>query len=134
AVWHILLPAFALALAGIGQAARLTRSNMAETYDRPFIEMARSYGFPEWKIANHYAFRPSVIPSLTIIGLDFERAFHDTYEREYTYRLDAPVEMVGVHLVASAEVGKLKMMKREGSGAKAEAALKGRRKVDYALE
>lgn len=63
-----------------------------------------------------------------------ERAFHETYEREYTYRLDAPVEMVGVHLVASAEVGKLKMMKREGSGAKAEAALKGRRKVDYALE
>ena len=58
AVWHVLLPAFALALAGIGQAARLTRSNMAETYDRPFIEMARSYGFPEWKIANHYAFRP----------------------------------------------------------------------------
>lgn len=71
AVWHVLLPAFALALAGIGQAARLTRSNMAETYDRPFIEMARSYGFPEWKIANHYAFRPSMIPSLTIIGLDF---------------------------------------------------------------
>jgi peptide/nickel transport system permease protein len=71
AVWHVLLPAFALALAGIGQAARLTRSNMVETYDRPFIEMARSYGFPERKIANHYAFRPSLIPSLTIIGLDF---------------------------------------------------------------
>jgi N-methylhydantoinase A len=63
-----------------------------------------------------------------------EKAFHETYEREYTYRLDAPVEMVGVHLVASAEVGKLKMAKREGSGAKADAALKGRRKVDYALE
>ena len=71
AVWHVLLPAFALALAGIGQAARLTRSNMVETYDRPFIEMARSYGFPERKISNHYAFRPSLIPSLTIIGLDF---------------------------------------------------------------
>ena len=71
AAWHIILPAFALALSGIGQAARLTRANMVETYDRPFIEMARSYGFPERRIANRYAFKPSLIPSLTIIGLDF---------------------------------------------------------------
>lgn len=68
---HIALPAFALALSGIGQAARLTRANMVETYDRPFIEMARAYGFPERRIARRYAFRPSLIPSLTIIGLDF---------------------------------------------------------------
>jgi peptide/nickel transport system permease protein len=71
ACWHIFLPAFALALAGIGQAARLTRSNMVETYDKPYIEMAQSYGFPEKRIASRYAFRPSMIPSLTIIGLDF---------------------------------------------------------------
>lgn len=71
AAWHIVLPAFALALAGIGQAARLTRSNMVETYEKPFIEMAHSYGFPEGRIARRYAFRPSLIPSLTIIGLDF---------------------------------------------------------------
>lgn len=71
ALSHLVLPAFALALSGIGQAARLTRANMVETYDRPFIEMARSYGFPEGKIARRYAFRPSLIPSLTIIGLDF---------------------------------------------------------------
>jgi peptide/nickel transport system permease protein len=71
ALWHIVLPAFALALSGIGQAARLTRSNMVETYERPYIEMAQSYGFPERRIARKYAFRPSMIPSLTIIGLDF---------------------------------------------------------------
>ena len=71
AAWHIVLPAFALALSGIGQAARLTRANMVETYDRPFIEMARAYGFPEGRIARAYALRPSMIPALTIIGLDF---------------------------------------------------------------
>ncbi len=71
ALWHIVLPAFALALSGIGQAARLTRANMIETYEKPFIEMARSYGFPEKRIARRYAFRPSLIPSLTILGLDF---------------------------------------------------------------
>src|SRR5690606_13645063 len=65
---------------------------------------------------------------------EIENAFHETYEREYTYRLDAPVEMVGIHLVASAEVGKLTMQKREPTGRKAEETLKGGRKVDYALE
>ncbi len=60
--------------------------------------------------------------------------FHETYEREYTYRLDAPVEVVGIHLVASAEVGKLTMEKLELGSADATAAIKGNRIVDYALE
>ncbi len=63
-----------------------------------------------------------------------EAAFHETYEREYTYRLDAPVEMVGIHLVASAEVGKLTMTRRAADGSDVAAALKGRRNVDFALE
>lgn len=60
--------------------------------------------------------------------------FHETYEREYTYRLDAPVEMVGIHLVAKAEVGKLEMRAEELGDADAGPALKGKRFVDYALE
>jgi N-methylhydantoinase A len=63
-----------------------------------------------------------------------EASFHETYEREYTYRLDAPVEMVGIHLVASAEVGKLTVRERQPTGTPASAALKGERDVDYALE
>jgi len=63
-----------------------------------------------------------------------EAAFHETYEREYTYRLDAPVELVGIHLVASAEVGKLKMQEKPLSATPTSAARKGERKVDYALE
>lgn len=70
AAWHIVLPALALAMSGIGQTARLTRSNMVETYHKPFIEMATAYGFPEGRIARRYAFRPSLIPSLTVIGMD----------------------------------------------------------------
>jgi len=63
-----------------------------------------------------------------------EASFHDTYEREYTYRLNTPVEMVGIHLVASAEVGKLAIAKRDATGKKIDAAIKGVRKVDYALD
>lgn len=60
--------------------------------------------------------------------------FHETYEREYTYRLDAPVEMVGIHLVAKAEVGKLEMRPEPLGDADATGAVKGQRVVDYALE
>ena len=63
-----------------------------------------------------------------------EAAFHRTYEREYTYRLDAPVEMVGLHVVASVEIGKLTMTRRESTGRPLHAARKGTRRVDYALE
>src|SRR5690606_22827242 len=66
--------------------------------------------------------------------VDIEKAFHETYEREYTYRLGAPVEMVGIHLVASAAVGKLTMRERLLTQDGVEGALKEHREVDYALE
>jgi len=65
---------------------------------------------------------------------DLVSRFHAIYEREYTYRLDAPVEVVGLHLVASAEVGKLRLTALPKTGASLEAPSKGRRPVDYALE
>jgi N-methylhydantoinase A len=57
--------------------------------------------------------------------------FHTNYEREYTYRLDAPVEFVTYHLVAYAEVDKLKPQKQRMSKKPVEHAVKGRREVDY---
>ncbi|WP_417247468.1 ABC transporter permease [Celeribacter sp.] len=71
ALAHLVLPSVALSLSGIGQAARLTRANMIETYDKPYIEMAQAFGFFPSRIARRFAFKPSLIPSLTIIGLDF---------------------------------------------------------------
>ena len=85
ALKHLILPAFALALSGIGQAARLVRSNMVETYQKPYIEMAGAYGFPEKRIAMRYAFRPSLIPSLTIIGLDFAAMLGNAFLIEAVY-------------------------------------------------
>jgi N-methylhydantoinase A len=61
-------------------------------------------------------------------------AFHNSYQREYTYRLDAPIEFVGAHVVAIAEVGKLAPTPKLVTGRKLGDALKGRRLVDYATE
>jgi len=58
--------------------------------------------------------------------------FHATYQREYTYRLEAPVELVCFHLVAIASVDKLSPRKRPRSTAGTRQAAKGRRQVDFA--
>ncbi|MDR3473918.1 MAG: hydantoinase/oxoprolinase family protein [Devosia sp.] len=66
--------------------------------------------------------------------VEIEDDFHRTYEREYTYRLKAPVEIVGIHLVAFAEVGKLTMQPHPVSRNPTESALKDTRRVDFALD
>ncbi|WP_028033928.1 ABC transporter permease [Chelativorans sp. J32] len=69
ALAHIVLPAVALSLPGLAQISRLTRTNMVDSYDRPFVEFARAYGFPERSIALKWALRPAIIPTLMILGM-----------------------------------------------------------------
>jgi len=57
--------------------------------------------------------------------------FRSDYEREYTYRLDAPAELVCYHLVAIAEVDKLVPEQRRRKGHKLDEAIKGAREVDF---
>jgi N-methylhydantoinase A len=58
-------------------------------------------------------------------------SFHDAYEKEFTYRLEAPVELVGFHIVAAADVGKLNPPELPKTGRKLQDALKGKREVDF---
>lgn len=71
ALHHLVLPAVALAMSGLGQTARLTRSSMGDTYQAPFVEMSRAYGFSSRRIATRFALKPSLTPILTVLGLDF---------------------------------------------------------------
>ncbi len=57
--------------------------------------------------------------------------FHEQYEKEYTYRLDAPVELVCYHLIAMAEMDKLTPEKHPKTGLKIEDSVKGKREVDF---
>jgi len=60
--------------------------------------------------------------------------FHQTYAREYSYRLNAPIEFVGLHLVATAQVSKLELEPVPLTGRTLDEVRKGRRRVDYLLE
>ena len=63
-----------------------------------------------------------------------QAAFHTAYEKEYTYRLTAPVEVVGLHLIATSGIAKLSPKARDFGPSDATSALKGCRLVDYAEE
>lgn len=68
---HLIMPGVALALGPIAQEARITRSSMTENLQRDFIALERSQAIPERKIMSKYLLRISVIPTVSILGLDF---------------------------------------------------------------
>lgn len=63
-----------------------------------------------------------------------EQRFHSVYEQHYTYRLQAPLEIIGFHLVAVARIGKLQPQALPVTGRPVSEACKGLRRVDYAQE
>jgi len=65
---------------------------------------------------------------------DIVERFHASYERQYTYRLEAPVELIGLHVVAFAKVGKLDIKSAARGTTDAGVAVKGQRAVNYAAD
>ena len=66
--------------------------------------------------------------------VEIRERFETNYEREYTYRLKTTVEVVGLHLVAQGEVGKLELVEKRVSGRKLKDAVKGQRRVDFDVD
>ncbi|NIN64797.1 MAG: ABC transporter permease subunit [Anaerolineae bacterium] len=71
ASWHLILPAVALALGGMSQEARITRSTMSDNLTKDYIASERSLGIPESVIMRSFLLKPSLIPTVSILGLDF---------------------------------------------------------------
>ena len=68
---HLVLPASALALAGIGPLTRVTRGAMLAVLTSDFIRAARSYDMSRWRLVYVYALRNAMLPVLTTGGFVF---------------------------------------------------------------
>jgi peptide/nickel transport system permease protein len=68
-LWHVVLPAVALALGWIGYIARLLRSSLLEVLNEPYMRTMRAYGRPESIVVLKYALKPACIPTLAILGM-----------------------------------------------------------------
>jgi len=68
-VSHAILPALTLGLLTAGIFLRLVRTNVIGTYNMPYIDAARSRGVRESRLVRTHAYKPALIPIITVIGL-----------------------------------------------------------------
>lgn len=66
-----ILPAVVLGTASAGIIARMTRSSMMDVLRQDYITTARSKGLPHRIIIRRHALRNALIPTVTVIGLQF---------------------------------------------------------------
>lgn len=79
AMAHLILPAVALMLGGLAQAARITRSSMTENSIKDYILAEQAYGIPERKILFNYLLKPSLIPTVSVLSLDMASLFGSAF-------------------------------------------------------
>ncbi|WP_291531478.1 ABC transporter permease [Bifidobacterium sp. UBA4282] len=66
---HAVLPALALGLLTAGVFIRLVRTNVISTYNSGYVEAARSRGVSEKRLLSKHAWRPALIPIITVMGM-----------------------------------------------------------------
>ncbi|GAA1662546.1 ABC transporter permease [Microbacterium lacus] len=68
-LWHAVLPGLALGLLTAGIFLRLVRTNVIGTLGAQYVTSARSRGVGEYRLLTKHAYRPALIPIVTVIGL-----------------------------------------------------------------
>jgi peptide/nickel transport system permease protein len=66
---HAVLPALTLGLLTAGVFLRLVRTNVIGTLSMPYVDAARSRGVSEYRLVRRHAYKPALIPIITVIGL-----------------------------------------------------------------
>jgi peptide/nickel transport system permease protein len=67
----LVLPAFTLGIVNAAIVARMTRSSMLEVLNQEYVQTARAKGLSESTVIMRHAFRNSLIPVLTVLGIQF---------------------------------------------------------------
>jgi len=68
---HLVIPALALGSIPLAVIARITRSSLLEALDRDYVRTARAKGVRESAVLVRHAARNGILPTLTVIGLQF---------------------------------------------------------------
>lgn len=69
-LWHLVLPALTLGLAGAAYHSRLIRSEMLEILGLDYVRTARAKGLTEWFVIGKHVLRNALVPVVTLVGLD----------------------------------------------------------------
>jgi peptide/nickel transport system permease protein len=69
--YHLIMPWVALSLLFIGVYSRILRSNVLDTINEDYVRTARAKGLSERQVLLKHVLRNSMIPIVTLWGLDF---------------------------------------------------------------
>lgn len=72
---HLILPSVTLAIVFMAQYSRLARVSMIDVLSSDYIRTARAKGLPERTVIGKHALRNTLIPIVTIVGLQFGNLF-----------------------------------------------------------
>lgn len=70
-LYHMILPWTALAILFVGIYSRVLKNNIRETMNEDFVRTARAKGLTERQVMLRHVLRNSLIPIVTLWGLDF---------------------------------------------------------------
>lgn len=68
---HLILPWITLAVLSIGFYSRVLRANMLDAMNEDYVRTARAKGLSERQVMTRHVLRNSLIPVVTLFGLDF---------------------------------------------------------------
>ena len=68
---HLVLPWVTLAIVYVGLYSRVLRSNMLDAMDEDYVRTARAKGLSERQVMSRHVLRNSLVPIVTLFGLDF---------------------------------------------------------------
>jgi peptide/nickel transport system permease protein len=69
--YHLILPWITLAVLFVGFYSRVLRSNMLDAMNEDYVRTARAKGLDERRVRIRHVLRNSLIPIVTLFGLDF---------------------------------------------------------------
>jgi peptide/nickel transport system permease protein len=101
---HLILPWFTVAILSIGFYSRVLRSSMLDVMNEDYVRTARAKGLSERQVMTRHVLRNSLIPIVTLFGLDFGATVAGT-----AIITESFFNIEGVGLYAAESISKLEL-------------------------
>jgi peptide/nickel transport system permease protein len=82
---YLVMPALALMTPSLAGLARFTRSSMLDVLSEDYVRTARAKGLHEREVMYRHALKNSLIPVITLLGLEFPALFAGAFVVEYIF-------------------------------------------------
>lgn len=98
---HLILPVVCLSFITLASITRQTRSSMLEILQQDYVRTARAKGCKEKDVLHTHALKNALIPTITVIGLNFSGLLTGAILTETTFNFHGIGEMLLASIIAS---------------------------------